>query len=231
MGEVCSFACPTHQHNLEPSPGLHLFDRWAFLWYPQGRRQTNFSDGCEGIGMGRAIWQMLVCAAVLVGLAACAGPSPTATPTVPEGGKEEMVLKIESPAFGSGGDIPKRYTCDGPDVSPPLTWAEPPAGTQSLALICDDPDAPAGTWVHWVIYRLPATARGLPEGVPARETLDDGSRQGKNDFRKATHTANPLEGKGWPLHPWRWRPHGHHWRAHQSHWQEAPGCRPASRGP
>ncbi|MGQ9583809.1 MAG: YbhB/YbcL family Raf kinase inhibitor-like protein [Anaerolineae bacterium] len=134
--------------------------------------------------MGRAIWQMLVCAAVLVGLAACAGPSPTATPTVPEGGKEEMVLKIESPAFVSGGDIPKRYTCDGPDVSPPLTWAEPPAGTQSLALICDDPDAPVGTWVHWVIYRLPATARGLPEGVPARETLDDGSRQGKNDFRK-----------------------------------------------
>jgi Raf kinase inhibitor-like YbhB/YbcL family protein len=93
-----------------------------------------------------------------------------------------MAFTLTSPAIGQGQIIPEKYTCDGPDVSIPLAWTAPPSGTQSLALIADDPDAPVGTWVHWVLYDLPAQLRGLPEGVPRDKTLPDGSKQGKNDF-------------------------------------------------
>ncbi len=93
-------------------------------------------------------------------------------------------MKITSVAFGPGADIPKRYTCDGEDVSPPLAWTGVPANTKSLALICDDPDAPMGTWVHWVLFNLPASAKGLPEAVPAKPAIDKGGQQGINDFRK-----------------------------------------------
>ena len=99
-------------------------------------------------------------------------------------GGQAMAFAIRSPVFPAGGTIPKRYTCDGPDVSPPLSWTEPPAGTKSLALIMDDPDAPVGTWVHWVLYNLPASTRELAEGTPISETLANGARQGTNDFRK-----------------------------------------------
>lgn len=95
-----------------------------------------------------------------------------------------MKLTVNSSAFREGQPIPAKYTCQGEDVSPPLEWSVPPEGTQSLALICDDPDAPVGTWVHWVLYGLPPGTRNLPEHVPARETLPDGSRQGVNDFRR-----------------------------------------------
>jgi Raf kinase inhibitor-like YbhB/YbcL family protein len=99
-------------------------------------------------------------------------------------GGQVMAFAMHSTAFTTGGTIPKRYTCDGPDVSPPLSWSEPPAGTKSLALIMDDPDAPVGTWVHWVLYDLPASARELQEGIPPSETLANGAKQGSNDFRK-----------------------------------------------
>jgi Raf kinase inhibitor-like YbhB/YbcL family protein len=93
-------------------------------------------------------------------------------------------MKLTSPAFPEGGAIPARYTCDGEDVSPPLEWSGLPEGTKSLSMICDDPDAPAGVWVHWVVYDLPPSSTGLPEGVPPREEIAGGGRQGKNDFRK-----------------------------------------------
>ncbi|HEU5250307.1 MAG TPA: YbhB/YbcL family Raf kinase inhibitor-like protein [Thermoanaerobaculia bacterium] len=80
--------------------------------------------------------------------------------------------------------IPSQYTCDGRNVSPPLSWSGVPADAKNLALICDDPDAPAGVWVHWVVYDLPASAKGLPEAVPLRDEISGGGRQGKNDFRK-----------------------------------------------
>ena len=86
--------------------------------------------------------------------------------------------------FQPGGMISKKFTCDGPDVSPPLEWDDPPVGTQSFSLIADDPDAPVGTWVHWVIYDLPARVRELPEGVPKDGELANGGRQGRNDFRQ-----------------------------------------------
>ena len=95
-----------------------------------------------------------------------------------------MSLQIASPAFSPGEMIPKKFTCDGPDLSPKLTWNEPPANTHSFALIMDDPDAPMGTWVHWVLYDLPAETKSLDEGVSKREQLDSGARQGRNDFGK-----------------------------------------------
>lgn len=80
--------------------------------------------------------------------------------------------------------IPKKYACDGIDVSPPLVWTSVPEGTKSFAIICDDPDAPRGTWIHWVIFNIPADTRELPENIPPQKTLIIGVKQGINDFRK-----------------------------------------------
>jgi len=114
-----------------------------------------------------------------------AGAGATMISLAAETGKEAtMGIALTSPAFKDGSPIPSRYTCQGEDVSPPLKWGDVPDGTKSLALICDDPDAPMGTWVHWVIYCIPPTARELPQGVPPKETLPDGSRQGTNDFKR-----------------------------------------------
>lgn len=95
-----------------------------------------------------------------------------------------MEIKITSTAFDEGGMIPSKYTCDGEDISPPLKWDSVPEGTKSITLISDDPDAPMGTWVHWVLYNLPADKQELPENFPGDETLPDGTRQGLTDFDK-----------------------------------------------
>lgn len=95
-----------------------------------------------------------------------------------------MALKLESPSFAEGGMIPRKYTCDGEDTSPELSWSGAPAGTRSFALVCDDPDAPAGTWVHWVLFNLPPEVNRLPEAVPREPKLPGGGCQGKNDFRR-----------------------------------------------
>ena len=94
-----------------------------------------------------------------------------------------MSFSVKTSAFSEGGDIPKKYTCDGSDLSPALKWAGAPAGTKSLALIADDPDAPVGTWTHWIVWNIPAEA-ALPEGLAKVESLSDGTRQGKNDFKR-----------------------------------------------
>ncbi len=94
-----------------------------------------------------------------------------------------MSFELTSTAFATGEPIPRKYTCDGDDISPPLQWSDPPQGTQSFALISDDPDAPMGTWVHWVLYNLPAETRALPEAVPLDADLPDGSRHGQNSWR------------------------------------------------
>lgn len=95
-----------------------------------------------------------------------------------------MPLQLSSKAFLDGQPIPKKFTCSGQDVSPELTWSDAPSGTKSLALIVDDPDAPAGVWVHWVLYDLPAETHELPESMPKDRELHSGARQGKNDFGK-----------------------------------------------
>jgi Raf kinase inhibitor-like YbhB/YbcL family protein len=95
-----------------------------------------------------------------------------------------MTLKVTSSAFESGQGIPVRFTCEGADSSPPLRWAGVPADAKSLALICDDPDAPVGTCVHWVLYDLPASTVEMNEKVPTSETLPSGAKQGVNDFKR-----------------------------------------------
>src|SRR5437016_3045720 len=97
---------------------------------------------------------------------------------------EQAHMNLSSPAFNEGASIPPKDTCDGPNVSPPLKWLGAPAGTKSFALIADDPDAPVGTWVHWVLYDVPATITELPEGLPKSQHLPNGGRQGLNDFHQ-----------------------------------------------
>jgi hypothetical protein len=106
-------------------------------------------------------------------------------------------MELTSSAFHEGATIPRRHTADGPDVSPPLRWSDAPDGTQSYALICDDPDAPRGTWVHWVLYNLSADQLELAEGVPASETLPGGAKQGKNDFGRIGY-GGPAPPRGKP---------------------------------
>ena len=95
-----------------------------------------------------------------------------------------MAITITSSAFAEGAMIPKKFTCDAEDISPDLKWSGVPQGAKRLALICDDPDAPVGTWVHWVLFNIPADVTALPAGLPADATLKNGARHGKNDFRK-----------------------------------------------
>jgi hypothetical protein len=97
---------------------------------------------------------------------------------------KSMPFELRSSVFKENEVIPRKYTCDGSDVSVPLSWNDPPEGTKSFALIADDPDAPRGTWVHWVLYDLPPDAREISDGITGKETLDNGTKQGKNDFGK-----------------------------------------------
>ncbi|MBU0507708.1 YbhB/YbcL family Raf kinase inhibitor-like protein [bacterium] len=96
-----------------------------------------------------------------------------------------MALVIASDVFQNGAAIPKKFTCDGQDKSPPLKWSGVPENAKSLALICDDPDAPMGTWTHWVLWNMPPSTPSLPEGVPPDSILPGGIRQGLNSWPKS----------------------------------------------
>lgn len=91
-------------------------------------------------------------------------------------------MELSSPILGDGDAIPARYTCDADNVSPPLVWQDVPENAESLALIVDDPDAPAKVWVHWVLYDIPPDVTWLPEGVPQEQRLPNGAVHGTNDF-------------------------------------------------
>jgi Raf kinase inhibitor-like YbhB/YbcL family protein len=106
-----------------------------------------------------------------------------ATPTQAETGQSVLTLQVSSPAFGEGETIPTKYTCDGENISPQLDWTGVPQEAQSLALIADDPDAPGGTWVHWVLFELPPDLASLPEG-----TSENGT-QGANSSKKLTYSG------------------------------------------
>lgn len=93
-------------------------------------------------------------------------------------------MELKSPEIEDGAMIPKKYTCDGPDISPPLKWTSAMEGTKTFALICDDPDAPGGTWVHWVVFNIPSNANELTEGISPLKQLPSGAKQGTNDFGK-----------------------------------------------
>src|SRR4030067_2170573 len=90
-----------------------------------------------------------------------------------KGGREKKI-NVGSAAFTEGGMIPKQFPCDGADISPSLSWSTVPEGTKSIAIVVDDPDAPAGTWVHWLVYNLPPEPNKLPENLPAQKTLPNG---------------------------------------------------------
>lgn len=136
--------------------------------------------------MRRLISAGILCAAMLV--AACGGATSssapgsalgTATPTAT--GKEGTVsFTVTSDDFNANGPIPARFTCDGQSVSPALTWHDAPANAAAFALIVDDPDAPSGTFTHWVLFNLPAGTTSLPRGVPTTDRLDNGALQGAN---------------------------------------------------
>lgn len=116
---------------------------------------------------------------------------------VTSGEESSAKLELRTAAFRVGGRIPAKFTCQGENISPPLSWNQPPSRTQSFALIVDDPDAPAGTWVHWVVYDLPASVRDLPEHVPPGETLSGGGAQGVNDFSERDY-GGPCPPSGKP---------------------------------
>ena len=99
-------------------------------------------------------------------------------------GVKKMTIKVTSRAFEEGGMIPSKYTADGANISPPLQWEGIPEGTQSIALINDDPDAPMGTWVHWIMWNIPPNKKELPENISPDQKLTDGSSQGITDFRQ-----------------------------------------------
>jgi Raf kinase inhibitor-like YbhB/YbcL family protein len=127
-----------------------------------------------------------------------------------------MGFTISSAAFAQGSAIPREYGCEGGDESPELSWSDPPAGTESYALVCEDPDAPGGLFVHWLIYTIPGSARGLPRAVKPAAKLPDGSAQGRNDFGNL--------GYGGPCPP-HGKPHRYFFRlfALKAHAPLAPG--------
>jgi Raf kinase inhibitor-like YbhB/YbcL family protein len=144
-------------------------------------------------GLMNRIRLMLVGFTMLIALLlACGGP-PAKEP--PGTGGEPMTITITSSAFEPGGMIPKKYTGDGEDVSPPLALANVPEPAKSLALICDDPDAPAGDWVHWVLYNIPAGVREIPEDIGPDKRVAGMGIQGRNDFGKIGY-AGPLPPSG-----------------------------------
>jgi len=106
------------------------------------------------------------------------------------------MMQLTSSAFAEGDTIPSRYTCDGADISPPLRWTAPPESTKSLAITCTDPDAPGGTWVHWVLFNLPPDTTELPERVTTAN-LPKGAREGITDFRRIGY-GGPCPPRGAP---------------------------------
>jgi len=131
---------------------------------------------CGGYTGRRVAFWMTLLTIIAVGAVSCT----VSEPELPDEG--EMTLSLSSPVFQEGEGIPITYTCDGQDISPPLTWGEPPSETQSFALIMDDPEAPGGVFTHWLLFNLPADSRELPEAVPLHNELENGALQGKNGF-------------------------------------------------
>lgn len=135
--------------------------------------------------------RLLILFVVSILLSSCAGGG-----DAPAGREPPAALEIISPAFAVGASIPMLYSCQGEDISPALEWSAPPQGTKSLALVMDDPDAPLGTWVHWVVFNLPPGSRGLPEKTSTANgssSLPAGAIHGENSWGR--------EGYGGPCPP------------------------------
>ncbi len=124
---------------------------------------------------------------IICGISACSNAKSPISPQSPGG--SPMSFSISSQSFPANANIPRKFTCQGADVSPELSWQNLPAGTKSIALIADDPDAPAGTWTHWILFNLPPDVSSLPEGTPKDDQLPNGALQGRNDFRKVGYNG------------------------------------------
>ena len=148
----------------------------------------------ENMRLGRELWQ--AARVVAAGLLLLAASLRAYRVYIARG----QTMNLSSTSFQDGSQIPAKFTCSGAGISPQLAWTAPPAKTASLALIVTDPDAPRGTWVHWVLYNLPAAGtRALPEGLPALDQLPDGALQGRNDFGKIGY-GGPCPPPGSPHH-------------------------------
>lgn len=159
--------------------------------------------------MARRLFPLLACLLIAAaGVAASGGARKGAA----------VGFHLESPAFQAGASIPKQFTCEGSDESPGLKWTDPPEGTRTFALIADDPDAPVGTWVHWVAFNLAANTTELPQAVPRTEQINGGGKQGMNDFRRL--------GYGGPCPP-PGKPHRYFFRLYalDTTLDLKPGCR------
>jgi hypothetical protein len=151
--------------------------------------KSTFKNSKNNIRMKRRIIYLLLLGLILIlACVACQASSPGGE----EEGDAQMPMTISSTAFSEGDEIPRRHTCDGEDLSPPLTWSGTPNGIQSLVMITDDPDAPSGTFVHWVLYNIPPDTSSLSEGVSGVGT------QGVNGFGKSGY-GGPCPPKG-PAH-------------------------------
>lgn len=129
------------------------------------------------------VGRLIVLGVFVVLLAGCGGSAPAE----PEPDMADSELRLVSSAFAEGESIPEVYTCNGEDISPPLSWEGAPEGTESFALIMDDPDAPVGTWVHWVLFDIPGDRRELPEDVPAQAEVPDMGRHGENSWGRTDY--------------------------------------------
>jgi hypothetical protein len=154
-------------------------------------------DDLAGAGERRFIRPFTQLSRFLAGAVFCFafGPLVADSLAADKAGMDHM--QLTSTAFTEGAAIPANYTCDATNVSPPLKWSGVPAGAKSLALIVDDPDAPSGTWVHWVLYDLPPAVTELPENLPKSQYIAGGAKQGLNDFRHLGY-GGPCPPRGKP---------------------------------
>ena len=137
----------------------------------------------SGLRFAAGFWSTALVIAFVISGCSSGDSEPTLEQGVPE-----FSIVLTSPAFADGSAIPTQYTCDGQeDLSPPLQWSGVPEGTRSIALISDDPDAPRGTWVHWVLYSIPSDVTELAEGVASTDVLPNGAKHGKNDFGRRNY--------------------------------------------
>jgi Raf kinase inhibitor-like YbhB/YbcL family protein len=155
-------------------------DKTRIYWISKGIRGRRYrAFGLYGEQIMNFAQSAILAVLAVWPMAGCEAKNPNNTPN--SGGKT-MAFELTCSTFKNGDFIPAKYTGDGADVSPPLKWTSPPPETKSFALICDDPDAPMGTWVHWVIYNIPPTLREFSEAMPKDATLPNGIRQGHTDF-------------------------------------------------
>ncbi len=148
--------------------------------------------GLESIYKGIGVLATLVLLSIMLFMYGC-GQDSKGEGSIPREAREVKLMRVYSNSFSNGGRIPNGYTCEGSDISPHISWSDEPAGTKSFVLIVSDPDAPIGTFYHWVLYDIPKDVKEIPENASVRDLKEKGIKVGMNDFRR--------EGYGGPCPP------------------------------